>query len=80
MFSLNRFEESQSSELTRLRMVLYLRANAHFHGYAVENDRPKVEELYDLTADLGERNNLAQKHPELVAELRALTEKLESKK
>ncbi len=58
----------------------YLKPNAHFYGYAVENDRPQAEELYDLKADLGERNNLAQKHPELVAELRALTEKLEAKK
>ena len=41
----------------------YLKANAHFHGYAVEKDREKAEELYDLEADLGERNNLAEKHP-----------------
>ena len=38
-------------------------APTRFHGYAVEDDRPKVEELYDLEADLGERNNLAGKHP-----------------
>ena len=58
----------------------YLRANAHFHGYAVDDQRPKVEELYDLEADLGERNNLAQKHPQLLAELRALTDQLEANK
>ena len=58
----------------------YLRANAHFHGYAVDDQRPKAEELYDLEADLGERNNLAQKHPQLLAELRALTDQLEAKK
>ena len=58
----------------------YLRANAFFHGYAVEDDRPKVEELYDLDADLGERNNLAGKHPKILAELRALTSELEAKK
>ena len=55
-------------------------ANAHFHGYAVDDQRPKAEELYDLEADLGERNNLAQKHPQLLAELRALTDQLEAKK
>ena len=43
-------------------------------------DRPKVEELYDLEADLGERNNLAGKHPKILAELRALTSELEAKK
>ena len=58
----------------------YLRANAHFHGYAVDDQRPKAEELYDLESDLGERNNLAQMHPLLLAELRALTDQLEAKK
>lgn len=57
----------------------YLRANAYFHGYAVEKDRAKVEELYDLEADLGERNNLAEKHPEKVAELKALMSSIEGK-
>jgi arylsulfatase A-like enzyme len=57
----------------------YLKANAHFHGYAVEKDRAKVEELYDLEADLGERNNLAEKHPEKLAELKALMSSIEGK-
>ncbi|TWU67205.1 sulfatase-like hydrolase/transferase [Crateriforma conspicua] len=55
----------------------YLKADAHFHGYAVEDDRPKTEELYDLTADLGEQQNLAAKHPEKVAELRELMRSIE---
>jgi len=29
---------------------------------------------------LGERNNLAQKHPKILAELRALTDQLDAKK
>ena len=58
----------------------YLRANVFFQGYAVEDDRPKVEELSDLEADLGESNNLAGKHPKILAELRALTSELEAKK
>ena len=57
----------------------YLKANAHFHGYAVENGRVKVEELYDLEADLGEQNNLAKKFPEKVVELRALMKSIEGK-
>ena len=55
----------------------YLKANAHFYGYAVENDRAKVEELYDLESDLGEQNNLAEKFPEKVAELKLLMKSIE---
>jgi len=55
----------------------YLKPDAHFHGYAVEDDRQKVDELYDLEADLGETNNLAEKHPEKVAELKALMKSIE---
>ena len=58
----------------------YLRPNAHFHGYAVEDGRKKIDELYDLEEDLGERNNLADKHPDLVLELKELTKQLESKR
>jgi hypothetical protein len=47
-------------------------SNAHFHGYAVEDDRQKIEELYDLDSDLGEQSNLAAKHPDKVAKLKAL--------
>jgi arylsulfatase A-like enzyme len=54
----------------------YLSAEAHFHGYAVEAERKKEEELYDLTADLGERNNLAASHPEVLERLRAEYERL----
>ena len=55
----------------------YLKADAHFYGYAIENDREKAEELYDLEADLGEQSNLATKFPERVAELRALMQSIE---
>lgn len=57
----------------------YLKADAHFHGYAVEGDREKVEELYDLEADLGEQNNLAAKFPEKVAELSSLMRQIEDR-
>ena len=56
----------------------YLKANAHFHGYAREDDRKKEEELYDLEADLGERKNLAAKYPKKVAELKALMVSIEA--
>jgi len=52
----------------------YLKPNAHFHGYAVDDSRKKVDELFDLSSDLGERTNLAAKHPEIVAELKKLME------
>ncbi len=55
----------------------YLKADAHFHGYAVDESRPQAEELFDLEADLGERTNLAAAQPEKVAELRALMHSIE---
>ena len=57
----------------------YLKPNAHFHGYAVDDSREKVDELYDLEADLGERNNLASKHPEKVEELKKLMSAIEGR-
>jgi len=58
----------------------YLQPNAHFYGYAVEDDREKVDELYDLEADIGETTNLASRHPEIVARLKAATEKILSRR
>ena len=55
----------------------YLKPDAHFHGFAVEDRRKKVEELYDLEADLGERTNLATKFPEKVVGLKALMQAIE---
>ncbi len=55
----------------------YLKADAHFHGYAVDEARPQAEELFDLEADLGERTNLAAAQPEKVAELRELMQSIE---
>ncbi len=55
----------------------YLKPDAHFFGYAVEDDRKKQDELYDLEADIGEQTNLAAKYPEKVAELKALMRSLE---
>ena len=54
----------------------YLRAKAHFYGYAREDDRPEAEELYNLKKDIGERENLAEKHPDLLAKLRKLTDEM----
>ena len=55
----------------------YLKPDAHFFGYAIEDDRPKVAELYHLEDDLGEKTNLAEKHPEKVAALAKLMAKIE---
>ena len=50
----------------------YLKAQHCMHGYARDRNRKEVEELYDLEADIGETTNLAEKHPEKVAQLKAL--------
>ena len=55
----------------------YLKANAHFHGYAIEDKRKKMEELYDLENDLGETKNLATQFPEKAAKLKALMQSIE---
>ncbi|MDE0837806.1 MAG: sulfatase-like hydrolase/transferase [Kiritimatiellae bacterium] len=46
------------------------------YGYARDKTRAEVEELYDLEADIGETTNLAETHPEKVAELKALLESI----
>ena len=55
----------------------YIKPNAHFYGYAVEDNRKKNDELYNLEIDIGETNNLAKKFPEKVAELKELMLKIE---
>lgn len=54
----------------------YLRAKHQVPRYARDTEREEVEELYDLDSDIGEQHNLAEKHPERVAELRALMDNL----
>lgn len=58
----------------------YLRPNAHFFGYAIEDDRKKVDELYDLDADIGEAANLADQHPDILARLKQATEEMISRR
>ncbi|MEM8668445.1 MAG: sulfatase [Planctomycetota bacterium] len=57
----------------------FLRSNAHFYGYAVESNRDPTDELYNLDTDLGEQNNLADRYPKRVAELKALMLTIEGK-
>lgn len=61
----------------RLGKWKYLKSAAFFHNYAVEDDRKKVDELYDLENDLRERTNLASKYPEQVAKLKELMSAVE---
>jgi len=56
----------------------YLKPDAHFYAYAIEDDRPRSDELYDLLADPAEQNNLAQQHPDKVAALRTLMLSIEA--
>ena len=48
----------------------YLKPNAFFYGYAVEDNRQKVDELYNLESDIGETTNLALRNPKKVKELK----------
>jgi arylsulfatase A-like enzyme len=54
----------------------YLKAIHDIPGYARDEEREEVEELYDLETDVGETTNLAKKYPEKVMELRALMQKI----
>jgi arylsulfatase A-like enzyme len=56
----------------------FLKAGFKDHGYAVEPDQPKVDQLFDLEADIGEKTNLAKKHPEKLAELKKLFQAVDS--
>jgi arylsulfatase A-like enzyme len=58
----------------------YLMPKAHFYSYAREDGRPEVDELYDLEAEIGERTNLADKYPEVLAKLKAETERMKNRK
>ena len=58
----------------------YLRPVHQVPGFAQDRERKQVEELYDLEADVGERNNLAAKYPEKVSELKRLMETLAKEK
>ncbi len=42
----------------------------------IENGTSPKEQLYDMEADIGERNNLAEKYPEIVKRMAAKLEKL----
>ena len=53
----------------------YLAAEHTLYEYSRDNNRKIEEELYDLSADMGETNNLATQYPEKVNELRGLMEK-----
>ncbi|HUT14206.1 MAG TPA: sulfatase [Thermoguttaceae bacterium] len=50
----------------------YLKAEHSVPGFAVDTNREKVEELYDLASDIGETTNLAHKYPEKVEQLKGL--------
>ena len=54
----------------------YLRAQHKVFAFAQDTERKQVEELYDLEADIGERNNLAAMYPEKVNELERLMDTL----
>lgn len=52
----------------------YLRADHLVASYANDDSIDKTEQLYDLDSDIGEKKNLAKKHPEKVKELKKMLE------
>ncbi|MGQ7868767.1 arylsulfatase [Sunxiuqinia sp. sy24] len=50
------------------------KGNWKYVTYQVFNAEKQTTELYDLTKDLGEENNVADQHPEIVAEMQAILE------
>jgi arylsulfatase A-like enzyme len=44
----------------------------------VKDDGAKSPRLYNLDSDIGERINIADKHPDIVAKLQALAEKMDA--
>ncbi len=54
----------------------YLQAVHKVPGYAQDKNREKVEELYDLEADIGETKNLAAEYPEKVSTLKSLLQSI----
>lgn len=55
----------------------FLKADADFYNYAIDEDRPPLDELYDLEADLSEQTNVAGEHPDEVERLRQLMKSIE---
>ena len=58
----------------------YLAAKHQVPGYARDRNRTEIEELYDLSSDISETTNLAEQHPVIVNELRALTKQIAERK
>ena len=50
----------------------YLKAKHNVYNYARDTQRKEAEELYNLEEDIGETKNLAEKHPEIVFELKQM--------
>jgi arylsulfatase A len=68
------YQEDQLQAVRDDRWKLYLPLKLKKHGWRqVQPDSPL--QLYDLQADIGERNNVADRYPEVVERLTALAER-----
>ena len=63
---LNRRENTYAINGMRKGKWKFLKAKHTVPGYTADKSREEVIELYDLEADIGETNNLADSHPDIV--------------
>jgi arylsulfatase A-like enzyme len=63
---LNRRENTYAINGMRKGKWKFLKAKHNVPGYTADKSREEVIELYDLEADIGETNNLADSHPDIV--------------
>jgi arylsulfatase A len=53
---------------------------AYFNLTGIESGNDLTPQLYNLKDDIGEKNNLAEKYPDKVNELKKLLEKIKTKR
>jgi len=66
---INRRENTYTVNGMRQGKWKFLKAKHTVAEYAVDREREEVPELYDLENDIGETDNLASKHPDIIQQM-----------